>query len=99
MRIDLNPSAMTESARGSDAAGGAKPTELAKVTATAAEDVAHLSSGSESLQKLKMQLGALPDIRQERVEALKQSISGGTYKISPASIATAMLADAGRKVG
>ena len=99
MRIDLNPPAMTELARSGDTAAGAKPADLATVTGPTVEDVAHLSSGSESIQKLKMQLEALPDIRQERVEALRQSISAGTYKISPASIATAMLADAGLKVG
>lgn len=99
MRIDLNPSAMTELARSNDAAAGTKPADMTKLTAPNTEDIAHLSSGSESVQKLRMQLDALPEVRQERVEALRQSISVGTYKISPESIATAMLADAGRKVG
>ncbi len=99
MRIDLSPSAMTELARSKDADAGAKPAELAKVTATTADDVTHLSSGSESVQSLKTHLDSLPDIRQERVEALRQAMSAGTYKISPAKVASAMLADWGLRTG
>ena len=94
MRIALNPSAMTELGRSSDATTGTKPADTTKLEAPNAEDIAHLSSGSDALQKLKVQLDALPEIRQQRVDALRQAISDSTYTISPHSIATAMLADA-----
>jgi len=97
MRIDLNPSAMPELGRSAEAASGAKAADTTKAGAPDAEDVAHLSSGSDAVQKLKTQLDALPDVRQQRVDALKQAISDGTYKISPQRIATAMLAELGRK--
>jgi len=70
---------------------------MTKLAEPNAEDTAHLSSGSDAVQRLKMQLDALPEIRQQRVDALKQGISDGTYKISPHAVASAMLADLGLK--
>jgi len=99
MRIDLNPSAMPELGRSGEAAAGTKPGDVTNLAAPDAEDVAHLSSGSDAVQKLKLQLDALPEVRQQRVEALRQAISDGTYKISPQGIAAAMLAELGRKTG
>jgi flagellar biosynthesis anti-sigma factor FlgM len=93
MRIDLNPSAVTELGRSKDATVGAKSADVTRLVAPNAEDIAHLSSGSDAVQKLKVQLDAMPEVRQQRVDALRQAISDGTYKISPHSIATAMLAD------
>ncbi len=97
MRIDLNPSAMPELGRSAEAASGAKAADMTKAAAPDAEDIAHLSSGSDAVQKLKTQLDAVPEVRQQRVDVLRQAISNGTYKISPQGIATAMLADLGRK--
>ena len=79
---------MPELRRSADEAAGAK-----------AEDIAQLLCGSNDVQKLKMQLYALPEVRQQRVDALKQAISDGTYKISPYDIATAMLSDLGLTPG
>ena len=97
MRIDLNPSAMPALGRSGEAAAGTKPLDTTHLVAPDAEDVAHLSSGSDAVQRLKTQLAALPDVRQQRVDALRQAISDGSYKISPQGIATAMLAELGQK--
>ena len=99
MRIDLNPSAMPELGRSAEAVSAANAADLTKAAAPNAEDVAHLSSGSDAVQKLKTQLDAVPDVRQQRVDALRQAISDGTYKISPHAVAAAMLADSVLKVG
>jgi len=98
MRIDLNPSATPELGRSGEAAAGTNRNDTTKLVAPDAEDVAHLSSGSDVVQNLKMQLDALPEVRQQRVDALRQAISDGTYKISPQGVATAMLAGQGRKI-
>ena len=99
MRIDLNPSAMPELGRSSEAASGTKTADMTKAAPPDAEDVAHLSSGSDAVLRLKVQLDTVPDIRQERVEALRQAINDGTYQISPQAVATAMLADSALKLG
>jgi len=99
MRIDLSPSAVPDLGRSGEADGGRKPADITRQAAPDAEDVAHLSSGSDAVQRLKVQLDALPEIRQQRVDALKQAMSDGTYKISPQGIASAMLAELGQRAG
>ena len=55
-------------------------------------DLADLYS-AELLEKLKTQVDAAPEVRQQRVEALKRALAGGSYQISPQRIAAAMLAE------
>ena len=55
-------------------------------------DLAHLYS-AELLEKLKTQVDAPPEVRQQRVEALKRALAEGSYQISPQRIAAAMLAE------
>jgi len=55
-------------------------------------DLAHLYS-AELLEKLKTHVDAAPEVRQQRVGALKQALAGGSYQISPQRIAAAMLAE------
>jgi len=93
MRIDLGSSAMPELGRSREAAAGTKAGDMTRAAMPNAEDTAHLTSGSDAVTSLKMQLDALPEVRQERVIALRQAISEGTYQISAHSIAAAMLAE------
>jgi flagellar biosynthesis anti-sigma factor FlgM len=57
------------------------------------EDMTQMFAGSAVVQALKAQLDKLPDIRQQRVDSLKQALAAGRYQIYPQRIATAMLAD------
>jgi len=94
MRIDLNPSSMPELERSSNSAGATKVAGGATPHATPGTgDVAQLATGSEGVGSLRVQLDKVPDIRQERVAALRQAVTNGTFKISPERIAEAMLAD------
>ena len=92
MRIDLNPSSMPELDRSGKAAG-AKPAgqEATTSVSTEAVDVAHLSTGSDAVQKLKAQLKAVPDVREARIDAVKQALNEGSFEVSPERIAEAML--------
>jgi flagellar biosynthesis anti-sigma factor FlgM len=56
-------------------------------------DVAQLSTGSDAIENLKSQLNGVGDVRQQLVDNLRQSLSTGTYKVSPDGIADKMLAD------
>ncbi len=67
---------------------GRLPSDLARPTADAAAD---LSTGSDVVDRLKAQLDAIPDIRQQRVEVLRQAIRDGNFTLSPRRIAEAML--------
>jgi negative regulator of flagellin synthesis FlgM len=98
MRIDLNPSSLPELARSNGAAGAAQPGQPTvgnpadAATAATTDDVAHLSTGSDAVQRLKTQLDAVPDVRQQRVDALRQAVADGSFQVSPQQIAEAMLA-------
>jgi flagellar biosynthesis anti-sigma factor FlgM len=72
---------------------------MTKPAAPSADRITHPSAERDIVQKLKTRLYALPEVRQQRVEALKQAIQDGTYKILPYAVATAMLSDRGPEIG
>jgi negative regulator of flagellin synthesis FlgM len=99
MRIDLNSSAMPELDRSKGATSGSKTQDVTNRPPASAEDVAHLSTGSDAVQTLKAQVDQVPEIRQQKVDSLKQAIAQGTYQMHPQQIAAAMFADGGLNLG
>lgn len=57
------------------------------VTSVFSQDVVRLSS-------LVDQVKSAPEIREEKVTALRNAISSGTYQVSPEALAEAILRDA-----
>lgn len=57
------------------------------------EDATNLSSNLQMVQQLKVQLANLPDVRQDKVEALQKAVQSGTYEVDAGKIADAMLTD------
>jgi flagellar biosynthesis anti-sigma factor FlgM len=57
----------------------------------AGEDTASLSFDRASVGSLVSQALASPEVRQDKVDALRQAISSGEYKVEPDKIADAML--------
>ena len=53
-------------------------------------------SPSNTAAALEGRLQAVPEVRQQRVEALRNAISAGTFRISPQRIADAMLAESAK---
>ena len=60
-------------------------------SASNVEDKTSLSVDTLSISALEAQAMAAPQIRQDRVEALRQSIQNGDYKVEPDKIAHAIL--------
>ena len=88
MRIDLNISA----ARGANEASGAKSGQgSAGSVAGATTDAVRFSLGRASVQALSAAVGQMPEIRQERVAALSQMISQGSYQVSAEQLAEALI--------
>lgn len=56
-------------------------------------DEATLSVDRDAIQLLESKLSHLPDVRQERVEALQRVISEGRYNVSSEQIAGAVLSE------
>jgi negative regulator of flagellin synthesis FlgM len=55
------------------------------------EDTASLSFDRASVSSLVSQAMASPEVRQDKVDALRQAISNGQFKVEPARVAEAML--------
>ena len=91
MRIDANygPSAVPESPR-SNAANSAASGATAPSPAPS-EDQAQLSGAHTQVQALVTLASQLPEVRQERVQALRQAVKNGQYQASPGEVAGALL--------
>jgi flagellar biosynthesis anti-sigma factor FlgM len=83
----LNPQAMPALDRSTRAGSNGQ-----NMTADA-KAVTHLFTGSAAVETLKARLNQVPDIRQQRVDSLKQAMAEGRYHLHPQQIAAAMLAD------
>jgi negative regulator of flagellin synthesis FlgM len=90
MRIDPFNSAVSQvssevsSAQGA-AQGAPKPGQAGR------EDRTTLTSDSTSLSSLvSIALGS-PEVRQDKVDSLRQAVSSGTYELDPAETAASML--------
>jgi flagellar biosynthesis anti-sigma factor FlgM len=102
MRIDLNygPQAMPESTR-TDAQNGTAAHRSPSIStgdvsgALSAggngEDQAHLSGAHGEVEALAAQAAQLPEVRQGRVQALRQILVRGEYQPAPEQVAGAML--------
>ncbi|QMV17507.1 flagellar biosynthesis anti-sigma factor FlgM [Granulicella sp. 5B5] len=52
-----------------------------------------LSSDSSTVKALVIQALATPDVRQDKVQSLRQAVSSGTYQVDPQKLASAMVSD------
>ncbi len=57
------------------------------------QDKAHLSVDTARIEQLKTELARLPEIRQDRVEALRKAIGDGSYQVADQQLADAMQAE------
>jgi negative regulator of flagellin synthesis FlgM len=55
------------------------------------EDKVDLSSQSKEMKKIADALAATPDVRAEKVEALKKQVESGQYQVNSDSVAEKML--------
>jgi len=91
MRIDQNyrPQSTTEaSSGGTQKAAGNTPAPSPAL----GEDQAQLSDAHTQVQALATLAAQLPEIRQEKVQALRLAVSSGQYQVRPHDLATALVA-------
>jgi len=60
---------------------------------TAVPDKAHFSFDQARVQALKNQVLAQPEVRQQRVDLLRQSLGKGEYSVTDTQVADAIIAD------
>jgi negative regulator of flagellin synthesis FlgM len=68
-------------------------TEGLATDASGGSDTVQVSSKFAEAQQLTAKLQQVPDVRADRVSALKAKIQQGTYKPDPADVADAILRD------
>ncbi len=57
------------------------------------QDQAQLSVNNDTIQQLKANLSQVPEVRQERVDALRQAMSNGSYQVSNQQLSDAIGSD------
>ena len=93
MKIELSNSAAAQSIL--DRPSG-KVASANVSSASISQDRTTFSSKSGSVQSLVNQALSTPQIRQDRVQALKNSITAGEYKVDANKIAGAIISEGGR---
>lgn len=87
MRIDLNNISLQGLERDDKTRkAGSKAPSTPNV-----EDKTSLSVDTLSISSLEVRAMSVPQIRQDKVEALRQSIQNGEYRVEPEKIAQAIL--------
>jgi len=89
MKIDVNSPATSQLPPDR----GAKPVSNSVLAGaqSATEDRTTFHSDSTSVQALTKSALSSPEVRQDKVDALRQSVSSGEYKLDPSKIANAMV--------
>lgn len=90
MRIDLNQTAASQI--GNEAIPKRESVaDLAASDSGNTGDRTTLTSTQQSLNALVSTAMSSPEIRQDRVDSLKQAIANGTYELDPGKIASSMI--------
>jgi|SRR5271170_2903007 len=82
-------------ASGTEASGGAGSASASAPASTLGLDQASFSFDQTRVQSLAVQALAQPEVRQAKVQALQQALSGGEYSVSPGQVADALVGDVG----
>jgi len=90
MRIDFNSTAAGQIGNENSAQAAGKTAQQKQAHL---EDTASLSTDSVSISSLADQAMKAPEIRQEKVDALRQSIADETYKVNAGQVADAILGE------
>jgi len=94
MKIDLNsstPDPIVTPRGNNNGVTSTGQVQNAEQVHNAEEDKATLSFDHASVDALASQAMSSTEVRQDRVDALRQAISNGQYKVEPDKIAEAML--------
>jgi negative regulator of flagellin synthesis FlgM len=90
MRIDLNQAAASQIAN-ETSPNQVNADNAATSGLAGGEDRTTLTSTQQSLNALVSTAMSSPEIRQDRVDSLKQAIANGTYELDPEKIASSMI--------
>jgi negative regulator of flagellin synthesis FlgM len=90
MRVDLNQTSASQIA-GEPSAKQVNAENIGASDVAVTGDRTTLTSTQQSLSELVSTAMSSPEIRQDRVDSLKQAISDGSYKLDPEQTAASMI--------
>jgi len=94
-RHEMDPQAGSNSGQVQQDGGTARVSATVAVSRTGrASDTADVAGVTHSISQMATMVNSSADVRQGRVEALRDAISQGTYQVSPERIAESMLMQA-----
>ena len=94
MKIDLGAPAVSQASV--ERSNTKAATGNVAANSSVSEDRTTFSSTSTSVKSLVSQALSSPEVRQDKVDALRQSISSGGYKKDPQKIAGAIISEGGQ---
>jgi negative regulator of flagellin synthesis FlgM len=72
------------------ARSGSQTQQSSSAPVNSGQDQTQLSVGGQTIQQLKSSLSQVPEVRQERVDALRQVVSSGSYQVSDQQLSDAI---------
>jgi flagellar biosynthesis anti-sigma factor FlgM len=93
MRVDLTNHGTEQVDSSRKDRSRATPVASERGSETAVPDQTHISFDQTRLRSLASQALAQPEVRQQRVDLLRQSLGKGEYSVSDTQIADAIIAD------
>jgi flagellar biosynthesis anti-sigma factor FlgM len=72
------------------ARSGSQTQQSSSAPVNSGQDQAQLSVGGQTIQQLNFSLSQVPEVRQERVDALRQVVSSGSYQVSDQQLSDAI---------
>ena len=88
---NLFPQIKTDNKVQAKRAGGVAATTTATGPTLVGADRVELSAGTQDVQKAQAILEQVPDVRADKVQALREKIDNGDYVVDPHQIAEKML--------
>jgi flagellar biosynthesis anti-sigma factor FlgM len=95
MKVGPNTHALEPSDREKTGPASPAPASDVHVNEAAGVDKPRFSCDQKRLQSLEAQAMAQPEVREQKVEALRQAIGKGEYAVSNVQVADAMIAELG----
>jgi flagellar biosynthesis anti-sigma factor FlgM len=92
MRIELNYGPQSAPEANSNTSTNRPSAGAAAASSALTEDQTQLSGAHLQVQALAAQAAQLPEVRQEKVQALRQAIESGHYDANPEKTAAAVMA-------
>jgi flagellar biosynthesis anti-sigma factor FlgM len=89
MKVELNGSTLDPVSQTQDQSKTGQTSQTSNISSD--QDTATLSTASEMVSQLTSEALSAPEVRHNKVDALRQAIQNGEYQIDPTAIADTMI--------